>query len=96
MRRTLYCYLHLLPYTAIMTSSKLIIPPEFIAASKEQRIDFVQDLWDQIAQDPQSVPVPAYHKHIIRKRLKVYRSSPTEGKSWSEVREQLLDDYTRA
>lgn len=35
-----------------MRSDKLKIPPEFSSAQKEQQIDFVHELWDQIAQDP--------------------------------------------
>ena len=74
-----------------METNKLKIPPEFISAPKEQRIDFVQDLWDQIAQDPKGVPVPESHKQILKERLEKYRSNPQPGRPWGEVRDQLLD-----
>lgn len=48
-----------------MSNTKLSIPPEFDEAPKEQRIAFVQELWDRIAQDPESVPVPESHKRIL-------------------------------
>jgi putative addiction module component (TIGR02574 family) len=75
-----------------MANNKLKIPSEFITAQKEQRIDFVQDLWDQIAQDPKSVPVPESHKHIIRERLEEYRSNPQPGRPWGAVRDEILNN----
>jgi hypothetical protein len=41
-----------------MGNTKLPIPSEFDTASKEERIAYVQALWDRIAQDTESVPVP--------------------------------------
>ena len=74
-----------------MGSNKLKVPPEFTSAPKEQQIDFVNKLWDQIAQDPGSVPIPEGHKKILKERLEALRANPQQGKPWSEVRAQLLD-----
>jgi putative addiction module component (TIGR02574 family) len=71
-------------------STKLNIPPEFDAVPKDQRIAFVQELWDRIAQDPDRVPVPDEHKRILDERLSAYRINPQPGRPWSEVRDQLL------
>lgn len=73
-----------------MSTTKVPIPPEFDAASEEQRIAFVQELWDRIAQDPDRVPVPEYHRRILDERLDAYRANPKPGRPWSEVREELL------
>ena len=73
-----------------MSTRKLAIPPEFDAVSKEQRIAFVQELWDRIAQDPENVPIPDHHKRILDERLNAYRADPKFGQPWSEVRDQLL------
>lgn len=69
---------------------KLKIPHEFDEVSGDQRIAFVQDLWDRIAQNPDRVSVPNEHKQILDERLNAYRLDPRAGKPWSEVREQLL------
>jgi putative addiction module component (TIGR02574 family) len=76
-------------------SANLKVPPEFDKAPKEQRIAFVQELWDRIARDPERVPVPEEHKRILDERLKEYRSNPTAGRPWSEVRDQLLAKLRR-
>jgi putative addiction module component (TIGR02574 family) len=79
-----------------MGNSKLKVPPEFKSAPKEQQIDFVHELWDQIAQDPGSVPIPESHKKILRERLEAFRANPQPGKPWSEVRDQLLAKIGKA
>ena len=73
-----------------MSSTKFVIPPEFEAAPKAERIKFVQDLWDQIASDPASIPIPAHHKEILDQRLRELDKNPNTGRPWSEVRDELL------
>jgi putative addiction module component (TIGR02574 family) len=73
-----------------MSNAKLAVPPEFDAVPKEERIAFVQELWDRIARDPEHVPVPNHHKRILEERLEAYRANPQAGQPWSEVRDQLL------
>ena len=70
--------------------AKLKVPPEFDTVPSEQRIAFVQELWDRIAQEPKNVPIPDEHKRILDERLSAYRANPQSGRSWSEVRDQLL------
>jgi putative addiction module component (TIGR02574 family) len=77
-------------------STNLKVPPDFDKAPKEQRIAFVQELWDRIAQDPVHVPVPPEHQRILDERLKAYRANPKAGQPWSEVRDQLLAKLRRA
>jgi putative addiction module component (TIGR02574 family) len=74
-------------------SAELKVPPEFDTAPKEQRIAFVQELWDRIAQDPERVPMPPEHQRLLEERLTEYRANPRSGRLWSEVREQLLAKF---
>jgi len=71
-------------------STKLQIPPEFDTAPKNERIAFVEQLWDRIAHDPDIVPVPHEHKRILDERLNAYRDNPQAGCPWGEVRDNLL------
>lgn len=79
-----------------MSNFKIDIPPRFNSASKEQKIAFVQDLWDQIAKEPENVPIPDSHKGILRERLEEFRSNPDAGRPWHDVREQLLEELFRS
>lgn len=67
------------------------LPPGFDELSVDERIDFVQSLWDRIAATPEQVPVPDWHRRIIRERLESYRTSPGEGRSWADVRTEIAD-----
>lgn len=64
-------------------------PPGFDDLSVDERIDFVQSLWDRIAATPEQVPVPEWHRRIIQERLEAYRENPVAGRSWTEVRSDI-------
>lgn len=64
-------------------------PPGFDDLSVEERIDFVQSLWDHIAATPKQVPVPDWHRRIIRERLESYRADHTAGRPWADVRTEI-------
>jgi putative addiction module component (TIGR02574 family) len=61
-------------------------PPGFDDLSVEEQIAFVQSLWDRIVATPEQVPVPEWHRQIIRERLEAYRANPTAGRFWTDVR----------
>jgi putative addiction module component (TIGR02574 family) len=64
-------------------------PPGFDDLSVEEQIDFVQSLWDKIAATPEQVPVPEWHRQIIRERLAAYHANPTAGRPWTDVRTDI-------
>jgi putative addiction module component (TIGR02574 family) len=74
-----------------MSDTKLAVPPGFAAASKEERIEFVQDLWDRIARDQSSVPVPDRHKQILDRRLDAYQANPHARRPWNELLSKVCD-----
>ena len=69
---------------------KLTIPADFDQAPDDQRISFVQELWDRIAENPARVPVPDVHRRILEQRLKEYAVNPSGGQVWAEIRKDLL------
>ncbi len=71
-------------------STRFQVPPGFDDAPNEQRIAFVQELWDRIAAHPNQVPLPPEHQRILEERLAAYRADPQPGRAWSEVRDELL------
>ena len=73
-----------------MSKTILQIPPEFDAASTQERIDFVTRLWDHIVASGKEVPVPDHHKAILEERLHAYRANPQPGTPWAQVRDELL------
>ena len=73
-----------------MSSTIPEIPEAFKAMSTDERIAYVQALWDFIAQSPDDIPVPDWHKEILEERLARFKERPREGLTWEEVRERVL------
>ncbi|MCU7892281.1 MAG: addiction module protein [Candidatus Thiodiazotropha sp. (ex Ustalcina ferruginea)] len=55
----------------------------------EKRIQLVEDLWDSIAELPESVCIPNCHKPELEKRLNAYHDNPQEGSPWIEVKKRV-------
>lgn len=86
----------LLLYTGCM-SAPLKVPLEFDQLPVEQRLAYVQALWDRIAVHPENVPVPLEHQQVLLERIATYTAgSASSGRPWSEVRDQLLAEIDRS
>lgn len=70
-------------------------PPGFDDLSPDDQIDYVQSLWDRIAAKPHQVPVPDWHRDVIRQRLADQEATPSGGKPWEEVRDEIRNKLTR-
>ena len=71
--------------------SKMVPTPPlgFDDLSVDEQIDFVQSLWDRIAATSEQVPVPEWHRQIIRERLAAYNANPNAGRLWTDVRTDI-------
>ena len=73
-----------------MSNSEFSIPKEFEELPLRDHIEYVQNLWDFIAQSGEELPLPESHKKVLDERLAAYEADPDQGKPWEEVREQIL------
>jgi putative addiction module component (TIGR02574 family) len=78
-----------------MAKKSPIPPPGFENLTSEEKIQYVQDLWDYVVADTSKVPIPDWHRQILDQRLAEYRAAPHEGQAWGQVREQLLRDLAK-
>jgi putative addiction module component (TIGR02574 family) len=67
-------------------------PPGFDALSVEEKIAYVESLWNSIMENDM-VPVPDWHRALIRERLDAYRADPSGGRPWDEVKAELQRKY---
>lgn len=58
-----------------------------------ERIVFVEDIWDSIAEVPESVKLTDPQKEELNRRLEEYHKNPDAGKPWSEVKSRLLSKH---
>ena len=63
--------------------------------SVEQRMQLMEDIWDSIAKEPESVEIPDWHKKIIAERLADCESNPNAQVAWEEARTRLRESLAR-
>ncbi len=74
-----------------MPEASLSAPPGFNDLSKAEQVRYLQDLWDQISEDPSTLPVPERHLRLAEERLRRYREDPSRSHSALEVLDRLAD-----
>jgi putative addiction module component (TIGR02574 family) len=67
-----------------------IIANELNKMSIAERILVVEDIWDNIAQESDSILLTDSQKEELDRRLALYRSNPNMGSSWDEVKQRIL------
>jgi putative addiction module component (TIGR02574 family) len=68
-------------------------PPGFDELSVDEKIGYLQSLWDRIAATPQTIPVPDWHREVLDERLKDLETDPGAGDSRERVQERLRKKF---
>lgn len=55
----------------------------------EDKIDYVQNLWDRIAANQDQIPLQEWHRQILEERLAAHRAAPQDARPWGEVLDGL-------
>lgn len=63
--------------------------PDYRSLSIPERILLVEEIWDSIVAEQESVEVTPAQKDELDRRLAAYEANPTEGSSWEEVKSRL-------
>jgi len=50
-----------------------------------ERILYVQDLWDRIAEEPEGVPLSEAQRAELRRRVERHRADPDAAVPWEQV-----------
>jgi putative addiction module component (TIGR02574 family) len=72
-----------------MNSALKVPPPGFDDLSVDEKIDYVQALWDRITANPELVPVPDWHRELLAERLADFEANPEAGRTWEEIEAEL-------
>lgn len=68
-----------------------ITTADILKLSVSERIQLVEDIWDSIAEVPESVSLTDEQKAKLDRRLDAYRKNPGEGSPWGMVRERIAN-----
>lgn len=64
---------------------------DILKLSVAERIELAGDIWDSVAEMPESVELADAEKAELDRRLEAYRRDPEQGSPWSVVRERIRD-----
>ena len=74
-----------------MPETSVPTPPGFDALSKAEQVRYLQALWDQISEGPDTLPISESHLRLAEERLKRYREEPSRSHSAFEVLDRLAN-----
>ena len=63
--------------------------PTIFDLSPAEKLQLVEDLWDDLAATPESVPVHDWQKQELSRRKSNLMKSPASGLAWEEVKRRV-------
>jgi len=63
--------------------------------SPPEKLQLVEDLWDDLAATPSEVPVHEWQKEELARRKANLMSNPASAVSWNEVKRRVRNLYGR-
>ena len=65
------------------------IPPEFEELSTSEKIEYVQKLWENIAESSTSVELTPEQRTELDRRIDAHKTEPGNTSTWAEVKERI-------
>jgi putative addiction module component (TIGR02574 family) len=72
-----------------MSKALFLPPPGFDDLPVEEKVDYVQSLWERIAEGSEQLPVPDWHLRIVEERLEAHRVDPDAARSGDQARAEI-------
>lgn len=63
--------------------------------SPTEKLQLVEDLWDDLAATPEAVPIHDWQKQELARRKTNLLSNPASGRKWEEVKRRIHSRYGR-
>jgi putative addiction module component (TIGR02574 family) len=63
--------------------------PTIFDLSPAEKLQLVEDLWDDLASTPESVPVHDWQKQELSRRKANLTKNPASGLAWEEVKRRV-------
>ncbi len=69
--------------------------PSIFDLSPSEKLQLVEDLWDDLASTPEAVPVHEWQKDELARRKANLLKSPGSALSWEEIKQRVRSRYGR-
>ena len=63
--------------------------PSILDLSASEKLQLVEDLWDDLAATPEAVPVHDWQKQELARRKANLQNHPASGLAWDEVKRRV-------
>jgi len=63
--------------------------------SPAEKLQLVEDLWDDLAGDPSAVPVHPWQKEELARRKANFQQHPEQAVTWEDVQTRIRKRYGR-
>jgi len=63
--------------------------------SPAEKLQLVQDLWDDLAAQTENVPIPEWHIEELERRGAIYDANPNSVIPWEESKRRIRAKYGR-
>ncbi len=63
---------------------------DILSRSTAEKILLVETIWDNIAEESNSIPISNEQMSLVKERLEEYKRNPSKVKSWEEVKKNFL------
>jgi putative addiction module component (TIGR02574 family) len=63
--------------------------PSIFDLSPSEKLQLVEDLWDDLARTPEAVPVHDWQKQELARRKATLAKNPAAGLSWDAVKQRV-------
>ncbi|MEH2354859.1 addiction module protein [Nostoc sp.] len=67
--------------------------PELSSLSRAEKLQLVEDLWDEIATTPAALPVLDWQKQELARRKAEYLQNPAIANSWEDVKARISEGH---
>lgn len=71
------------------------ITPSVFDLSPSEKLQLVQDLWDDLASTPEALPVHDWQREELARRRANLLKQPSFGLGWEEVKRRVRGRYGR-
>ena len=63
---------------------------DILSRSTAEKILLVEAIWDNIAEESNSMPISEEQLNLVKERVAAYKKNPSKVKSWEDVKKSYL------
>jgi len=71
------------------------IEKEFRSLTVAERVNLVEELWEQVTSEPEALPVPDWQIKELERRRRLFQANPQRAIPWPQAKAQILKRHAK-